>query len=195
MTMETSTEAPARRGRPPKARVEPERVAVRQIATGRIEALGRNGQVLTRKRTAHGDIFHIDQRIIPDDWDYQWNPYTVMGEVQVSSQIAMAENGWRPVPAERHPGIFMPEGHKGHVIRDGLILEERPMELTLEAREEERIKARNQQRDAKQTLGLTAKLPQGYSDDPQYRGVGVQAKTTITPVMDAPRPQLEIAKD
>lgn len=192
--MTSQTEAPTRKNKavvPPP----PDRPVARARAPGHVEAQGRDGQVLSRKRTAHGDIFHISPAVIPDGWDYQWNPYTVMGEMQVSSQIAMAENGWRPVPAERHPGMFMPEGHKGPVIRDGLILEERPMSLTLEARAEEKAKAKAQQRDAKETLGLTAKLPGGYSDDTQYRGVGVDVKTTLTPMSDSLRPQLEIAND
>lgn len=175
--------------------IEPARVPVRTVASGRVEAIGRDGKPISRKRSAGGDIFHVDPRIIPEGWDYQWNPYTVLGETQAASQVAMAEAGWRPVPAERHPGMFMIDGTKGPIIRDGLMLEERPMILTEEARAEERKKARDQHRDAKETLGLSAKLPQGYSDDAQYRGAGAQVRTTLTPINDAPRPQLEIAND
>lgn len=196
MTLQTATPiARNRKAAIPQPKAVPEREIARPVRHGRVEAMARDGTtVLSRKRKASGDMFTIDQAIIPPGWDYQWNPYTVMGENQIDSQIAMAENGWRPVPAERQPGMFMPEGHKGSVIRGGLILEERPMELTLEAKEEERLKARAQIRDAKETLGLS--MPAGFSGDAgQYKGVGVNVKNTITPVYDAPRPQLDIAND
>lgn len=172
------------------------REPARTPVAGRAEVLGRNGEILSRSRAANGDRFEFDRGIIPDGWDYQWNPYSVFGEKQTNSQLTMYRNGWRPVPAERHPGTFMPLDYKGPIINDGLILEERPMALTEEARAEERMKAQAQTRDAKAAIGLAGKLPGGFSDDArQYRGVGTNVRTTIGPAPDAPLPQLEIAND
>ena len=174
----------------------PARQATRSIATGRVEVEGRDGSILSRKRTGAHDIFHIPPHLIPPGWDYQWNPYTVMGETQVSSQIAMAENGWRPVPADRHPGFFMPEGYKGNIIRDGLVLEERPMELSMEARHEDKVKADALVRDNRAQFGLGSRIGHGMSEDQQrYRGVGPAVKTSIGPAPEILRPQLEIAPD
>lgn len=172
---------------------EPTREVARP--TVRVSVSGRNGEMLSRSRTANGDPFEFDRRIIPDGWDYQWNQYTVFGEKQVSAQLTMYQNGWRPVPAERHPGVFMPSDYKGQVIREGLILEERPMALTQEARTEERMKAQAQQRDAAAAIGLSGRLPGGFSDDARYRGAGTHVRTSIGPAPDAPRPQLDIAND
>lgn len=171
------------------------RPVARLNASGRAEVIGRDGSVLSRKRTGAQDIFHIPPHLVPDGWDYQWNPYTVMGETQVSSQIAMAENGWRPVPADRHAGHFMPEGYKGNIIRDGLILEERPMSLTEEAKREEKARADQLVRDNRSQFGLGNKVGPGFSEDRQYRGAGPQVNTRIGPAPEISRPQLEIAPD
>lgn len=163
-----------------------------------VVALGRDGEELTRKRTVSSDIFYIDPRIIPPGWDYQWNVLEVIGQPQTAQRLAMAENGWRPVPAGRHPGLFMPADYNPNapIIRDGLQLEERPMTLTQEARAEELAKANKQVSDQIQQLRLsrnpTKGLPDGFSDDSQYRGTGPVARTTYAPAPDAPRPALPI---
>ena len=49
----------------------------------------------------------------------------------------MFANGWEPVPASRHDGVYMEKGHDGPIIVDQMMLVERRVELTLEARAEE----------------------------------------------------------
>ncbi len=192
-------EAPVkRRGRPPKTAVrQPVRDDGPRIAeTGRAQARGRDGEWLTRKRPVHTDLFHIPPEIIPDGWSYQWNVVDVMGQPQQAAQLAMAENGWRPVPAGRHRGMFMPSDYpdNGPIIRDGMRLEERPIELTEEARYEEEMKARNLIRDSNQQLGLASKLPTGFSrDNPNLRRVErQQTNRSYAPAPDIPRPSLPI---
>ncbi len=142
---------------------------IQHTKSGKVMVRGRDGEWLSRKRPANQDQFHIPPNIIPKNFDYQWNVIEVIGQQQVATQIAMAENGWRPVPAGRHKGMFMPADYpeNGHIVRDGLRLEERPMALTEEARDEEAGKASRLMKDQQEQLGLVQKLPSGFSRDNQ----------------------------
>ncbi len=201
MTNIDEPDAPKRgRGRPPG------RAATRHAPTvenpratigsnsGQAVALGRDGSELTRKRTMTGDIFHIPEDLREHGWDLQWNVIEVTGQPQTSAQLAMAENGWRPVEASRFPGRFMPEGYSGPIIRDGLRLEERPMALTEQARAEERAKANRQMSDQQQQLRLVRNLPDGFSRDNSRLHQMERAGTsrTIAPDPSVPRPALPI---
>ena len=129
--------------------------------------------------------------LIPDGWEYQWNTYTVSGEKAVDSIQTMHLNGWEPVPAERHPGIFMPLDHKGMILRGGMCLEERPTQLSAEAREEESMKAAAQMRDQNAQFGVGNKLGRG-SEERRFLSGGKAVRQGIDAAVDAPRPQYQI---
>ena len=79
----------------------------------------------------------------PNGFDYQWKLKSVMGQDDIDRirQIELA--GWEPVPLSRHPEL-MPKGWKGDTIEvGGLVLMERPMLFTEEARDEEKRAARD----------------------------------------------------
>lgn len=78
----------------------------------------------------------------PDGWDYQWRLKAVLGKDEID-QIRQDElNGWEAVPLSRHPEL-MPRNWHGNTIEvGGLVLMERPLVFTQEAREEERRAAR-----------------------------------------------------
>ena len=66
--------------------------------------------------------------------------------------VQLAQTGWEPVPADRHPEL-MPKGYKGaDIMRKGQILMERPEELTAEARMYERRAAAAQVRNKEAQL-------------------------------------------
>lgn len=162
--------------------------------SGRATARGRNGEILTRKRTGSTDPYEIDPKVIPDGWDYQWNAISVVGnkEILMDQSLTMAENGWRAVPAERHPGRFMPEGHKGSIIRGGLRLDERPRALSEEARAEEIAKARQLITDRNESLklaGVKKQIGDGFEMSRKYRGTGGDVRISIDHGSDIPRPK------
>lgn len=95
----------------------------------------------TRKGGAT-DRLHVPKELIPVGMDYQWVTDSVLGQPDVQTRMNYEANGWEAVPASRHPGLFMPVGHTGEINVGGLVLMERPIELTMEAREEERQAAR-----------------------------------------------------
>ncbi len=145
---------------PPRPQVrEPAREPVRAAST----IVGRNGEVLERRQTDNrGDIF---ERVkAPPGWNYQWNSVThhnkELSEIHQEMAIGFYENGWRPVPASRHPGIWTPPGFEGAIVVRGQRLEERPAELTRQAKAEDEARAKSQLRDQTDSLRLTqSKLP------------------------------------
>lgn len=160
---------------------EPTRDPVRH---GRVVVQGRDGEVLTRKRTSVGDIFHVPPELVPPGWTFQWVAVSVVGntEILMDQNLQMAENGWRPVPAERYPGRFMPAGHKGNIIRGGQMLMERPEELTKEARREDIINAKqliSDRNDALKLSGVKDKMGPGYEMSQKYRGTGGRVQMSI----------------
>jgi hypothetical protein len=172
-------------------------------ANTRREVEGRNGEMLSRRRIADGDPFSIPDDMKEPGWDYQWIAVSVLndGEIVADKYLQMLENGWRPVPASRFPGRYMPVGKKGHIIRDGQGLYERPMSMTDEAKAEERHIAVAQMRDRDQALmghkaGLRQAMTNGMAMDPQrYRGTGGRLQMSIDPALDVPAPDYAPADD
>lgn len=165
---------------------------------GRAVVTGRDGEQLSRKRTSSGDIFHVPSELIPKGWEYQWVAVSVVGntEILMDQNLMMRENGWRPVPAERYPGRFMPEGHKGAIVRGGQMLMERPKTLSDEARAEDLAAARQLISDRNDSLKLTRtkqELGTGFEMSKKYRGTGGDIRMSIDQALDAPRPEHELA--
>lgn len=90
------------------------------------------------------DKYAIPVAEIPDGWNYEWKRHTVYGKDDPAYEVAVARGGWTPVPVDRHPS-FMPKNWAGGTIeRDGLVLMERPQEITEEVRARERRDAKSQ---------------------------------------------------
>jgi hypothetical protein len=98
------------------------------------------------------DDFYVNQSMIPPGWTYEWKRKTIMGQEDPAYQVQLARMGWEPVPASRHPS-YMPEGSRSATIeRKGMILMERPSELSEEARHIESRRAKNQVRQKEAQL-------------------------------------------
>jgi len=166
---------------------------------GPMTVLGRDGQPLSRKRKDDGsDPFHIPQGLIPTGWTYQWCTDTVIGSKDLTADdtLKMYENGWRPVPADRHEGRFMPVGHKGNIIRGGQILMERPKELTDEATAENLAKAYQQMRDRDEALmGGKAKARQSMRGGFEMSPRNTRINVSVDPGIDAPLPSYQPPED
>lgn len=185
------TPAPARRTRNTLAARE----TVRTVPHERGVAIGRDGNPIRRVRS-NADRYNVDG-LAPDGWVYQWNPVTVLGDPNLCDQAALQRAGWTPVPAERHDGVLLPAGTKGEVVIGGLRLDERPIELELEARAEERFAAQNEVYRSKQQFGFAAKAP-GFegadrSNNPAVRN-NTYAKSSIERVGESTRTD-ELAVD
>lgn len=182
--------------------VPPRAEAARDVARenprpGAMVAMSRDGQRLTRRRIASGDPLDVPANEIPQGWDYQWNPVTVLNKginEILQGDLQMYQNGWRAVPASRHAGRWTPVGFEGDVVLQGLRLEERPMSLSDEARAEDEAHARAQVRDRTDALRLTQKQLPG-AGVARSRGNAGGIKMDIDFGKDIPHPEHEIDPD
>lgn len=98
------------------------------------------------------DEFFIDTSVIPPGWSYEWKRRTVYNEENAAYQVQLQLKGWEPVPASRHPE-YMPDGNRYSTIeRKGMVLMERPLEITEASRQSEMRKARLQVRSKEEQL-------------------------------------------
>lgn len=99
------------------------------------------------------DEFYIDPTDIPPGWSYEWKRHTVAGAEDPSYAVSLARKGWEPVPVDRLPHLMPASSKDQYVTRKGMILMERPAELTDEARNIEERRARLQVRNKEAQLG------------------------------------------
>lgn len=179
--------APRKRGRPrklPEIR-DDAYTASAPRQNGRATAIGRDGKPVSRKLTGAVDKYDLNALGIkaPPGWTYEWKRKTIAGMEDVDHINSLGENGWTSVPAERHTGTAG-KSRTGEIVRDGLMLMERPVELTNEARAEERAAARAQiQAQNDQYRG---NMPRGMSTDhpgvrPSIRGNYEQSPQELQP--------------
>lgn len=117
------------------------------------------------------DEFYISQDMIPDGWTYEWKRKLLLGAEDPSHMVQLLRDGWEPVPLDRDAmhRAMMPSNWKENTIeRKGMLLMERPLELSQEVREMNLYRARKQVRDKEAQLAGT---PDGTlsRDDPRVR--------------------------
>jgi hypothetical protein len=107
------------------------------------------------KSTLNESVFYIPIEEIPEGLSYEWKRWTVVGEHDPFYIAALREQGWEPVPPKRHPNWLPPGFNEPHIIKGGMLLMDRPIELTEEARRELRKLSKKQITEAEQRLGKT----------------------------------------
>ena len=113
----------------------------------------------TRQRHSdtNQDMFYIPVEEIPEGSSYEWKRFSVHGQQDPFYLAQMREQGWEPVDPKRHPNWLPPGYSEPSIIKHGMILMERPIELTREAQSETRAAATKQIIEAEQRLGLAPK--------------------------------------
>jgi len=149
----------------------------------------RAGEPVGLKFLGNEDKFAFDKRIIPNGWDYQWKTKTVKGWEWTDHLVELAQNGWEPVPPQRHDGVFMPKGYKGPTIeRLGMILMERDIRLTLQARGYEKRDAHQAVQNSRYMSeqfardlpdGAAAAVDMGHRGAKQFTGVNVERQPRV----------------
>lgn len=112
------------------------------------------------------DEFHIASDEIPQDWSYEWKRFTVVNQEDPSYWGQVLRHGWEPVPASRHPHMVAGGGNQKVIERKGMVLMERPLEITQEMRRKADKDARNQVR-AKELEATGKPLESFDRDNPQ----------------------------
>ena len=93
------------------------------------------------------DKYHVPAEAIPDGWKYMWRRFSTYGKEEPQYQVKIAQTGWRPVPADRHPEMMPSTGGPYLTIdRDGMRLMEIPMEIYRLLEQKEQRKAIEQVR-------------------------------------------------
>lgn len=145
-------------GRPPKDRdavrppVRDDRLAAR-IAEIRGNAVAADDGT---------DAFFIPPDVIPDGWSYEWKREETIGKTDDQHQMFIKRRGWEPVPQSRHPDIM--------VRQQGMILMERPAEITRESFINNQVLARQQ---------ISAKEAQLNGGDDLAEGTEVATRKTM----------------
>ena len=81
----------------------------------------------------------------PDGWTYEWKRFSNVNMEDRTHQNHVKRTGWQAVPVSRHPEM-MESGATGAIIRRGMILMERPEEITNMVKDREYRKARAETR-------------------------------------------------
>lgn len=111
-----------------------------------------------RRATVSEDKFYIPLDEIPEGSSYEWKRWSVSGQHDPFYIAEMRQQGWEPVSPKTHPNWVPPGYNEPHILKEGMILMERPMELTEEARRELRQLSKTQVKEAEQRLGMTPKV-------------------------------------
>lgn len=132
------------------------------------EYWGRNGEILRRPVTKFGaNPFDIPDDVKENGWSYQWIRHSVYGNTDYSEMSAMKRAGWREVHPDALNGYFREETPSGqnHVLKEGLVLVERPAQMTADAiAENEKLANEHYARQMHTRSDLDAPLPEGMAE-------------------------------
>lgn len=132
-----------RAGRPPHARMQ---ATAARPGAERPEPRP-EGPRLQRKRRRTENRFHIDPALIPPGMSWEWKAEKVLGQQQDDHLAQLRENHFKPVDQGKHPSVV--------VRKDGMILMERPLYLTQDAKREDLQAAIDQVRSVGATINDT----------------------------------------
>jgi len=107
-----------------------------------------------RKNDSATDIFAIPAHLIPPGTSLEWKRESTFGAEDPHYMVSLHDQGWRPADVSMIPEL-MPEGYKGAIRMKGMVLMERPIELTREAQAEDQRNARRAVQAKEQQLGAT----------------------------------------
>lgn len=88
----------------------------------------------------------------PEGWTYEWKSVEVLGREDPQYQTELSRTGWEEVDAARHPEM-MPRDWKGPIRRDGMVLMERPAQITAKVKERDQREANHLVQSVKERMG------------------------------------------
>lgn len=99
------------------------------------------------------DTYYIDPSIVPPGQVYGWKALDgILGKPDPAGMARKLRDGWTPVDAERHPGIWTMKGAKGPIVHEGLTLCERSSAEDYNRNRYFYLLAKNQVRDKMRQL-------------------------------------------
>lgn len=108
-----------------------------------------------RSKLDHVDELYVDPKEIPDGFTIEWKRYTTLGKVDQEWQIGLEKDGWEPAQPKDFPSRVGKNFTGNVVTHKDLILMIRPIELTQEAKTEDKVNAHRQVKTKFEELGLS----------------------------------------
>jgi hypothetical protein len=154
---------------------------------GYMDHMERARRRISELRAQYGDMEDEDSDVnldrfyaeSPPGWTYEWKTHTVFNKTFPHYTNQLLRSGWSPVPASRHRELLFPEYSDESIIVDGLMLMERPKELTDRRRMRERSKATDQVRNSEAKL---TEAPPGTAPRDQHRKTQPRVGSTVGPI-------------
>jgi|WetSurMetagenome_2_1015567.scaffolds.fasta_scaffold52419_4 hypothetical protein len=107
-------------------------------ALKRGEYLGRGGKILRREREASHNPFDFPDSLKENGWSYQWCRADILGSGEFSEISKMRRVGWDYVKPDQLEGYFAHDcKDMDHIEVAGMVLMERPEQMTQDARDEQ----------------------------------------------------------
>ena len=158
-----------------------------EMRPGYVDHVERARRRISELRAQYGDVDDEDSDVYldrfyaesPPGWTYEWKTHTVFNKTFPHYSNQLLRTGWSPVPAGRHRELLFPEYEGESIIVDGLMLMERPKELTDRRRLRERIKATDQVRNSEAKL---SDAPPGTAPRDQHRKTSPRVGSTVGPI-------------
>jgi hypothetical protein len=156
-----------------------------------------NKKTRLRKQAAQRSLLDIDRSIkemVEQQYgsDLQWVTDSVLGQAAPQNRMAFEINAWEPVTPDMFGGVFdgmfTRKGHAGEINYEGLVLMHRPMELTEEAKQEER-QARDGAMEAQRNMVMNGVIPGLVAGFDSQHPTAISKQTfnrTVKPPMDIP---------
>ena len=161
---------------------------------------GKPKKTRLRKQAAQRSLLDIDAGIVQMineqyETDLQWVVDSILGQANPQGRMAMEINAWEPVTPDMFGGVFdgmfTRKGHTGEINYEGLVLMHRPMELTEEAKAEER-NARDGAMEAQRNMVMNGVIP-GLNSNNGFESMHPTAagkqtfRREVKPPQDIPR--------
>ena len=122
--------------------------------------------------------FEVDADLVPDGMVYQWFRTEVFGKPDNKSITGAERNGWRAVPTDRHPGVWLPDGATGPIEVEGQRLMELPETEAYNRTRTMYLRALQAKRNGQEMLG---RAPQGTGPR-NHPGVRPTVHRTVEPL-------------
>jgi hypothetical protein len=136
-------------------------------------------------RAIHGDDDFSDVYVdkwfaqAPEGWVYEWKTHSVWNKEYPQYVSALQRSGWSPVEAARHRELLFPEYEGEKIIIDGMILMERPKEITDRVRAREYRNAMEVVRNSERKL---AEAPSGTAPRTAHAETTPRVRSHVGPV-------------
>ena len=127
--------------------------------------------------------YYSPPEIIPAGWDYNWKRWSVLNQENPHYINSLRRTGWDFVPASRHPEYVALGSKEQIIIMDGMVLMERPKEISDYMKSADDERARRQVRQKEEQV---SRATEGQFDRDNKGQSLVKIKKTYAPMPNIP---------